>query len=302
MPRRDDDHWRNAAIIFELIAGRLSRPRSSELRCCSTRAAASASNNGARTACVVPIRARRACARGRPPSGIASTRASTAKRAAAAGNAFSDVPERWTIDHWRPDADCQARPVQTHGRVSRTSGALALDDARRRRRRRVAAAGSPQPVCVHRRRDSRAREGRLQGDARRRLENPALAWARDNAAANGLAADAVRWIQDDAATFVRREIKRGRSLRRGADGSASLRSHTARRHLPCSTISLNRSSPTCCHCWRIPFLPDQPLRARSRRPRACAHGDTASSAGAADRAAVAAMVAKVDTRSTACCD
>lgn len=40
---------------------------------------------------------------------------------------------------------------------------------------------------------------------------PALAWARENAAANGLAADAVRWIQDDAATFVRREIKRGRA-------------------------------------------------------------------------------------------
>jgi 23S rRNA (cytosine1962-C5)-methyltransferase len=40
---------------------------------------------------------------------------------------------------------------------------------------------------------------------------PALAWARENAAANGLAADAVRWIQDDAAAFVRRELKRGRS-------------------------------------------------------------------------------------------
>lgn len=39
---------------------------------------------------------------------------------------------------------------------------------------------------------------------------PALAWARENAAANSLAADAVRWIQDDAATFVRRELRRGR--------------------------------------------------------------------------------------------
>jgi 23S rRNA (cytosine1962-C5)-methyltransferase len=39
---------------------------------------------------------------------------------------------------------------------------------------------------------------------------PAIAWARENAAANGLAADAVRWIQDDAATFVRRERRRGR--------------------------------------------------------------------------------------------
>jgi 23S rRNA (cytosine1962-C5)-methyltransferase len=39
---------------------------------------------------------------------------------------------------------------------------------------------------------------------------PALAWARENAAANALPADAIRWIQDDAATFVRRELRRGR--------------------------------------------------------------------------------------------
>jgi 23S rRNA (cytosine1962-C5)-methyltransferase len=40
---------------------------------------------------------------------------------------------------------------------------------------------------------------------------PALAWARENAALNALPADAVRWIQDDAATFVRREARRGRT-------------------------------------------------------------------------------------------
>jgi 23S rRNA (cytosine1962-C5)-methyltransferase len=39
---------------------------------------------------------------------------------------------------------------------------------------------------------------------------PAITWARENAAANGLAEDAVRWIQDDAGTFVRREVKRGK--------------------------------------------------------------------------------------------
>jgi 23S rRNA (cytosine1962-C5)-methyltransferase len=39
---------------------------------------------------------------------------------------------------------------------------------------------------------------------------PALAWARENAAANALPPDAIRWIQDDAATFVRRELRRGR--------------------------------------------------------------------------------------------
>jgi len=39
---------------------------------------------------------------------------------------------------------------------------------------------------------------------------PALRWAHENAAASGLPPDAVRWIEDDAAVFVRRERKRGR--------------------------------------------------------------------------------------------
>lgn len=39
---------------------------------------------------------------------------------------------------------------------------------------------------------------------------PALRWARENAAASGLAEDAIRWIEDDAAVFVRREARRGR--------------------------------------------------------------------------------------------
>lgn len=39
---------------------------------------------------------------------------------------------------------------------------------------------------------------------------PALRWARENAAASGLPDDAIRWIEDDAAVFVRREARRGR--------------------------------------------------------------------------------------------
>ena len=39
---------------------------------------------------------------------------------------------------------------------------------------------------------------------------PALGWARENAALNELPPAAVRWIQDDAAGFVRREARRGR--------------------------------------------------------------------------------------------
>ena len=39
---------------------------------------------------------------------------------------------------------------------------------------------------------------------------PALRWARENAAASELPGDAVRWIEDDALAFVRREIRRGK--------------------------------------------------------------------------------------------
>lgn len=38
----------------------------------------------------------------------------------------------------------------------------------------------------------------------------AITWARDNAELSGLGARPVRWILDDARTFVKREIKRGR--------------------------------------------------------------------------------------------
>ena len=39
---------------------------------------------------------------------------------------------------------------------------------------------------------------------------PALNWARDNALLNGVPADRVRWIRDDAARFAARELRRGR--------------------------------------------------------------------------------------------
>jgi len=39
---------------------------------------------------------------------------------------------------------------------------------------------------------------------------PALRWARENAERSGLQGDAVRWIEDDAPAFVRREARRGK--------------------------------------------------------------------------------------------
>jgi 23S rRNA (cytosine1962-C5)-methyltransferase len=38
---------------------------------------------------------------------------------------------------------------------------------------------------------------------------PAIAWAKENQQANGFPADSIRWILDDAAKFVKRELKRG---------------------------------------------------------------------------------------------
>ncbi len=39
---------------------------------------------------------------------------------------------------------------------------------------------------------------------------PAIAWAKENAALNQIAADRTRWILEDAPTFVSRELKRGK--------------------------------------------------------------------------------------------
>lgn len=40
---------------------------------------------------------------------------------------------------------------------------------------------------------------------------PAISWAKENQAVNDLAADSIRWILDDAAKFVKRELRRGQS-------------------------------------------------------------------------------------------
>ena len=117
-----------------------------------------------------------------------------------------DLPERWTIahggitlvvklapfkhtgvfpeqaDHWRWMAAVSAdRPLRVLNLFAYTGGAtMAL---------------------------ARAGHHVTHVDA----SKPALTWARENAAANQLAPDAIRWIQDDALTFVRRELRRGKS-------------------------------------------------------------------------------------------
>ncbi len=120
---------------------------------------------------------------------------------------LTDVPERWTISHGGVEVVVKLAPFKHTGvfpeqaehwqwmqrltaSVGRTLSALNL----------FAYTGGATMALA------RAGCKVTHVDA----SKPALAWARENAAANGLAADAVRWIQDDAATFVRRELRRGR--------------------------------------------------------------------------------------------
>ena len=121
-----------------------------------------------------------------------------------------ELPERWTIDHGgltlivklAPFKHTGVFPEQAEHWRWMTRAAAGADASRRLEVLNLFAYTGGATVAL-----AKAGHKVTHVDA----SKPALAWARDNAAANGLAADAVRWIQDDAATFVRREIKRGRS-------------------------------------------------------------------------------------------
>ena len=56
-----------------------------------------------------------------------------------------------------------------------------------------------------------------------------VAWARENARLSGLEEAPIRWIVDDCAKFVEREIRRGKALRRHHHGPAQLRPGPRRR-------------------------------------------------------------------------
>jgi 23S rRNA (cytosine1962-C5)-methyltransferase len=133
---------------------------------------------------------------------------------------FADLPERWTIDHGGVKLIVKLAPFKhtgvfpeqaEHWRWMTRAAAAVVSMAPSRDA--VAAASRPLEILnlfayTGAASVALAKAGHkvTHVDA----SKPALAWARENAAANGLAGDAVRWIQDDAATFVRREIKRGR--------------------------------------------------------------------------------------------
>ena len=78
---------------------------------------------------------------------------------------------------------------------------------------KIAAAGRPgedaQPVRLHRRGHPGLRRRRGPGVCHVDASKGMVAWARENAAASGLADRPVRWIVDDCAKFVAREMRRG---------------------------------------------------------------------------------------------
>jgi len=95
---------------------------------------------------------------------------------------------------------------------------------------------------------------------------PALRWAHENAAASGLASDAVRWIEDDAAVFVRRERKRGRRYHgivldpppygRGPDGQTwTFEDHIADLLEDCAALLADGPSFLVISCYAVGTTP-----------------------------------------------
>src|SRR5262249_18052238 len=115
-------------------------------------------------------------------------------------------PERWTIDHAGVTLVVKLAPFKHTGAFPEQADhwpgltQTASPDDRLQELSLVACTGGATMTL--------AKAGHLvtHVDA----SKPALAWARENAAANTLPPDAIRWIQDDAATFVKRELRRGK--------------------------------------------------------------------------------------------
>jgi 23S rRNA (cytosine1962-C5)-methyltransferase len=120
-------------------------------------------------------------------------------------------PESWTLDHERARFIVRPTPFKHIGVFPEQAGNWAFAAERLAAQRR---AGAQRPAVLNLFGYTGAATvmASLAGafvthvDASR----PALRWARENAAASGLPADAVRWIEDDAAVFVQREVRRSK--------------------------------------------------------------------------------------------
>jgi 23S rRNA (cytosine1962-C5)-methyltransferase len=120
---------------------------------------------------------------------------------------LTEVPERWTIEHGGLTLVVKLAPYKHTGVFPeqidhwRWMAQLAAGASRRLAVLNLFAYTGGATMTL-----ARAGHQVTHVDA----SKPALAWARENAAANALPPDAIRWIQDDAAAFVRRELRRGK--------------------------------------------------------------------------------------------
>jgi 23S rRNA (cytosine1962-C5)-methyltransferase len=117
------------------------------------------------------------------------------------------VPERWTIDHGGVTLVVKLAPFKHTG--------VFPEQADHWRWMTEVAAQAARPLAILNLFAYTGGATMALAKAGHRVTHvdaskPALAWARENAAANQLAGDAIRWIQDDASTFVRREFRRGK--------------------------------------------------------------------------------------------
>jgi 23S rRNA (cytosine1962-C5)-methyltransferase len=120
---------------------------------------------------------------------------------------LGEVPDRWTIDHGGVTLVVKLAPFKHTG--------VFPEQADHWRWMTSAAAGAARSLTILNLFAYTGGATMALAKAGHRVTHvdaskPALAWARENAAANQLPSDAIRWIQDDAVAFVRRELRRGR--------------------------------------------------------------------------------------------
>ncbi len=110
---------------------------------------------------------------------------------------------------------------------------------------------------------------------------PAVAWARRNAALSGLDDRPIRWLVDDAARFVAREVAPRPAVRRRGPRSPDLRPRAGRRHVAAGggpgaapRRHPRRSSPDRPPSWPAPpTRRGWPGRPRPARPRGSRPGE-----------------------------
>ena len=130
-------------------------------------------------------------------------------RSASGGGSWDrgSLPASWQISYGELKFNVKPMSFKHTGLFPGAGGELGLHHAQDPLRRK--AGQRAQPLCVYR----RGHRGALAAGASVCHVDAAkgmVAWAKENAASSGVADRSVRWIVDDCAKFVEREIRRGR--------------------------------------------------------------------------------------------